>query len=341
MISLLVVNFRSSALARRAIATARGATSRPLQVVVVDNSCDPREAAALENLADVLIVSETNLGYAGGINLGRRSCLGEIIVLCNPDIEFRAGAIDLLVDALADATVAGPAFFWDDADRWHLPPGDVMTAWEKIGSILAIRSAALQARRDRLRIRRRVVFWSLKETTRVRTLSGAVLAIRGADFDRHEGFDERFRLYFEETDFLRRVVESHERVVFVPAAHCRHIYNQSASQIAEEAALRYADSEMRYLEKWNGPWLARTMKRLERPPGVLNPRPLPAPLEVDRDDILIEVSPLPTFATAAGCFAERGVVEMPAEILESVGGSALYLRMVDLRTWEVLAAWSL
>ncbi|HEX7705358.1 MAG TPA: glycosyltransferase, partial [Thermoanaerobaculia bacterium] len=336
MISLLVVNFRSSALAHRAIVTARAATSSPLQVVIVDNSCDPHEAGALENLADVLIVSETNLGYAGGINLGRRSCLGEIIVLCNPDIEFRSGAIDRLVEALGEATVAGPAFFWDAADRWHLPPGDVMTAWEKIDSILASRSFALQEQLDRRRIRRRTAFWSLKKTTRVRTLSGAVLAIRGADFDRLDGFDERFRLYFEETDFLRTAAERHERVVFVPAAHCRHIYNQSAAQIAEEAAARYAESELRYLEKWNGPFLARAMKRLERPLRVAELQPLPRPLEVDRDDLLIEASPLPTFATAAGCFAERGVVELPAEILESVGGRPLYLRMVDLRTWEVL-----
>ena len=38
-------------------------------------------------------------------------------------------------------------------------------------------------------------------------LSGAVLAVRAADLDRAGGFDERFPLYFEETDFLRRIAE--------------------------------------------------------------------------------------------------------------------------------------
>ena len=43
-IALLVVNYRSSALALDAIRTARAASSRPLQVVAVDNSVDSAEA---------------------------------------------------------------------------------------------------------------------------------------------------------------------------------------------------------------------------------------------------------------------------------------------------------
>jgi len=337
MISLLIVNFRSAALAACAIESGRRAASVSLQVVVVDNSCDPVEAEALRPLADVLLVSNRNRGYSGGINDGRRHCSGETIIVCNPDVQFGSDALDHLHNALATAEVAGPAFSWDTAGAWLLPPGDVTTAWEKVDVILAGRSASWRAWRDRRRVSRRIAFWSLNRSTSARTLSGAVLAIRASTFDRLNGFDERFALYFEETDFLRRLDEDGGVIAYVPAARCRHLYNQSAGQTPVESAGHYAESERKYLEKWNGPFLARILKRLERPQVAAPSQPLRGALALDREDVVVEISPLPGFETAAGHFPRSKLVEIPPEIVDSTRAGALYIRTVDRETGEVLA----
>lgn len=338
MISLLVVNFRSAALAASAIRSARDSVSSPLQVVVVDNSCDPREADALSGIADTLIVSETNRGYAGGINAGRRACDGEVLVISNPDVVFAPRSIDLLSEAVDGRTaVAGPALFWDGAHQWHLPPGDLLTAPWKIDQILAGRSSEWRAQRDRRRFRQRVAFWSLDRTIHVRMLSGAVMAVRATDFDDLGGFDERFPLYFEETDFFRRVAERRKRIAYVPAARCRHLFNQSASQTREVAAARYAESEWKYLEKWNGPWLARTLKRFER--NAVLPPAEPAAALPAVEPVVTEASPLATFETAAGYL---GLAEdVPTDIRATLGGSELYLRIVARNTGEVLATYKI
>lgn len=338
MISLLVVNFRSAALAANAIRTAREAASSPLQVVVVDNSCDGREADAVRGIADTLIVAETNRGYAGGINLGRRACEGETIVISNPDVVFAPKSIDLLHRALDGRTaVAGPALFWDEAHRWHLPPGDLLTAPQKLDQVLATRAREWARQRDARRFRQRVAFWSLERTTHVRMLSGAVMAVRARDFDALGGFDERFPLYFEETDFLRRVAEGRRRIAYVPAARVRHIYNQSASQ-TDEAAARYAESEWKYLEKWNGPFLARVLKKLERTAGFSPALPGKGGLKPALR-IVTEASPLPSFDTAAGHLGHA--TDVPADIRASLKGSELYLRHVDRDTAEVLATYKI
>ena len=331
MISLLVVNFRSAALAAEAVRSARASSSSPLQVVIVDNSCDLAEAQTLQGFADELIVSSTNRGYAGAINDGRRACRGDVIVISNPDVVFAPHAIDLLAGALdARTVVSGPALFWDAAHRWHLPPGDLLMAREKLDQILASRSERWREWRDRRRFAARVAFWSLRTTTRVDMLSGAVMAVQASTFDLLEGFDERFPLYFEETDFLRRVREHHKHIAYVPEARCRHIYNQSAAQTGEVAAARYAESEWKYLEKWNGPWLARVMKRWERPsPAIPNSGVdvTEAPHESRAEgtqEIVTEASPLPTFETAAGYFGRAA--DVPPEIRQSLGHSPLYLR---------------
>ena len=352
MISLLVVNYRAARLAAEAVRTARIASRSPLQVVIVDNSCDPAEAGLLRPYADVLLVSPVNSGYAGGINSGRRACTGDAIVVTNPDVTFGPEAIDRLVGALDDVPVAGPALYWDDAHRWMLPPGQVHDAIEKLDEVLAGRSRRWQEALDRRRFLRRVHFWSLQRTTAVATLSGAVMAIRARELDDLEGFDERFPLYFEETDFLRRVRSRRMSIAYVPAARCRHIYDQSALQVAESAAARYAQSELRYLEKWNGPLLARTLVKLARPlrPAATEgevraedlDRALRAVLQRSSRsvrDVVVEASPLASFATAAGHFPQESL-SLPSEVLASVRG-ALYVRVVVRDGGTVLGTYKL
>jgi GT2 family glycosyltransferase len=334
MISLLIVNYRSAELAIEAIRTARASTSSPLQIVVVDNSCDPAEVDALREHADALIASPINRGYAGAINDGRRICDGDVLVVSNPDVQFGAGALDTLAAALADdVAVAGPALYWDDAFSWHLPPSELHTAREKIGEVFASRSRRFAASRDMRRIKQRIVFWSMTETRHVAAISGAVMAIRTSVFDEIGGFDERFALYFEENDFLRQVAERRKRIAYVPAARCRHLYNQSAAQ-SESAAATYAQSEMRYLAKWNGPFVARLLKRLEK--GA--PTPQPGKGLRDSSEYLIEASPLDSFATAAGHFTKSPHVEIPDEIWETYRGGKLHLRLIDRATAAVLLA---
>ena len=340
MISLLLVNYRTAALAADAIRTARASTSQTLQVVAVDNSCDAREADALRGLADEVIVSETNRGYAGGINLGRRACAGETIVITNPDVLFSSEAIDRLAHALRDAAVAGPALFWDDAQEWMLPPGDLNTAPEKLDQVLASRSRAWFEQRDRRRTRRRIAFWSLDRTASVPMLSGAVMAVRAADFDLVGGFDERFALYFEESDFLRRIRARRRRIVYVPSARCRHLYNRSGVQVPADAAARYAEAELRYLEKWNGPLVARALKRLERPAPAYDARRIDGPVEIDRDDLIVEVSPYPTFATAAGHRPRTSRVDVSPDAWRSVESGVLYLRTVIRASGDVVATFA-
>jgi len=324
-VSLLVINYRSAALATEAIRTARAASSQPLQVVVVDNSVDAGEAYELRNVSDVLIAAPRNLGYAGGINEGRRAADGDVILVSNPDVRFGAGAIDRLVEV--DAAVTGPALFWDDAHQWMLPPAELHTRNEVIDRVLASRSAAWARRRDRRRFLDRVAFWSLDRPARVRALSGAVMAIRANAFDAAGGFDERFPLYFEENDFLRRVRGA---VVYVPAARCRHLYNQSAGASREAASL-YAQSERLYLRKWGGAF-AKQFERDAEVSRVENEA-------TSAEDVVTEASPLASFETAAGHFGSD-VSDVSDDIWDSYRGDVLHLRTVERRTGRVLRSWA-
>ncbi len=336
MISLLVVNYRSCALAAEAIRSARAASLTPLQVVVVDNSCDEREAAALRRHCDVLIASPVNRGYAGAINDGRRRCDGEVIVVSNPDVIYGERAIETLAGTLAGRiTVAGPALYWDESFRWILPPSDRHAGLGEVDRILASRSDTWWRARDRRRIRQRLAFWSAAGPLHVRAISGAVMAIRADAFDRAGGFDERFTLYFEENDFLRRIDERGESIAYVPAAHCQHLYNQSASQESAKAGALYAESEAKYFAKWNGPLAARFLGKLRRPPGEHPAVPLRGALEVPAGHF-VEISPDSSFQVAAGYFPDgAGRLDLPPAAWDAFHGDRLYLRTIERSTARV------
>ena len=325
-VSLIVVSYRSASLAIEAIRSARAASSDPIQVIAVDNSIDASEAEALRPHAEVLLAPDQNLGYGAAINRARAKCDGEVLIAANADVIFGANAIDKLANT--DADMAGPALFWDNAFKWFLPPSDLHTTADAIDSAIASRSERWQRSRDRQRIRKRIAFWSLTEPTPVRAISGCVMAIRATAFDRLGGFDERFHLYFEETDFQRRLRSG---IVYVPAARCRHIYNQSAG-VSDFAAAEYGKAEMQYLTKWSGGAITRWIKAFERPRQLTIYAPLEGDVPIDRTGLIVEASPLASFETSAGHFPSGDSVAIPDEVWRAYRGTVLYIRLIEAAT---------
>lgn len=341
--TLLIVNYRSAELTQRSIASARASSPMPLEVVVVDNSCDEAEAYALNQCgADRLIISETNRGYAGGINAGVRAASGDVVIVSNPDITWSVAAIDLLCVTLDDrADIAGPRFSWDEAGEWLLPPADPVTAVSKFSAIAASRSAVASRHRALRRFRRRVAFWEVKQPRRISTLSGAVMAFRRTVLQRVGEFDERFPLYFEETDYLRRATRAGAKIVYQPAARCRHAYNQSAGN-DPAARQRFAESEAAYYRKWYGRRVQRVLASMPEPSvrsHAFARVDLPhLSLPGDPPEYVVEASPLPSFDVAAGHFPRLREVVLPPEVAADYRDTHLFMRAVTRRSGKVVAA---
>ncbi len=167
--TLVVINYRSAGLAREAIASARAATAAELEVVVLDNSVAAEEAALLDTLdLDMLIRSDSNIGYGSGVNRALEHCSGEIIIVANPDVAFAPGSIEQLSAPLRDDRVAltGPRFYWDEDLTWHLPPPERMTFSEQLARNLSRRWTGVSRVRSRSLLERRLKWWLAEEPFR-------------------------------------------------------------------------------------------------------------------------------------------------------------------------------
>jgi N-acetylglucosaminyl-diphospho-decaprenol L-rhamnosyltransferase len=193
-----------------------GLAGTPAEVVVVDNGSTDDTVAVVSERSDCRVVRAENLGYAAGINRGVREALsnGPILVL-NPDVRLRAGAVPALVRALGlpRTGVAAPRVLAPDgslAPSLRREPtlaralGLGRTGWPVLTEYVTDPAHYEEPR---------VVDWAL----------GAVLLVSRACHDRLGGWDESFFLYSEETDLCLRARDVGLVTRYVPSAVAEHI----------------------------------------------------------------------------------------------------------------------
>lgn len=339
MISAVIVHYRTPRLLEAAV-TALHEDARtsavPLEVIVVDNgsasASAPAPAAgesAPERLEAQVLRPPGNLGYAAGINLGVDHATGDVLLLMNADVAVEPGCLRALLDALDVADIAGPRLFWDEGRRLMLPPQALRTRRAELDAAWAERSPAW-GRSFRRRWRRRArAFWEAGSPVTCYELTGACLAVTRDGWRRVGRFDEGYRLYFEETEWLLRARSAGVRAVLAPAAHCVHAYDQSAKR-EPRARLWFDESAERFRRRRYGAWFAALLRRLERVPRRFEEV---APLggEPPGDEVWVEVTPLPLGAPATGCRVAAGDpadFEIPADVIAGAS-SDLWVRVTD------------
>jgi GT2 family glycosyltransferase len=96
----------------------------------------------------------------------------------------------------------------------------------------------------------------LTEQPWVDMVSGAAMLIRAPAFRRVGGFDEGFRLYFEETDLCWRLRRAGFSVALCPDAKAVHWHGASTIQTTVRQVDYYL-SYIRFFRKHQGAWTAR------------------------------------------------------------------------------------
>lgn len=349
-LAVILVHYHTPELAAAAVEALRAdiaGTGLEVDWLLVDNGSDAPGRERLESLPVERIDPGANLGYAGGVNLGMARSNAEMVLVMNPDVIVLPGCVPALLDALRNgAAVAGPRFYWDGGRRLLQPPSEVRTRREELTRLLAGKSPG-GAARARSRWRRHARrHWEAREPLPSHDLSGSLLALRRSAWEAVGPFDEGFRLYFEETDWLLRAKRRGFAGRYVPGAEAVHLYSQSAVR-EPRAEDWFEESARRFRRRYYGPWFVGLLAGIDRrlpwrgiapPAAAVPPDGLRLPQELSAYPLWVEVSPSPLGFPAA---AERlsGPPEepwsLPLEILERLPAAALTVRVTDVngREW--------
>lgn len=261
-ISIVIVNWNVKPLLRDCLQSvfASEIDTAP-EVIVVDNaSADgSAEMVRAEFPQVTLIASAENLGFSGGNNLGMAHARGEFAFLLNPDTTLPPDALRRLRDYLREnpsVGVVGPQLLWADgavqSSRRRFPTPASMV-WE---------STLLERWFPRNPFARRYRFEDTPpdRAMPVDWLVGAALFFRREIWTQVGGLDETFFMYFEETDWCRRVANAGWAIHYLPAAKVVHFEGQSSGQVLSARAIRFQRSKIRYAEKWLGAGTARCVR---------------------------------------------------------------------------------
>ena len=347
-LAVVLVHYHTPELAADAVAALRADVASAgidAEWLLVDNGSDAAARARLDSLPVRRLSPGTNLGYAGGVNLGVSRSSAEALVVMNPDVLVLPGCVPSLLDRLkAGAAVAGPAFFWDRGRRLLLPPAEARSRRQEVLALLAGRDERWAARARRRWRRHARRHWEARAPLASHALSGGLLAIRRDAWDRVGPFDEGFRLFFEETDWLLRARRWGLRSEYVPMAEAVHLYNRSAA-LEPQAKQWFEESARRFRRLHYGARFTSVLEALDRRmPGRRGPH-LPAlPVEgldltrEGRYPLWVELSPTPLgFPAAAERIAGPGASwRLPAEIAQRIAGEPWFVQVADRDGREIL-----
>jgi len=256
-ISIVIVNYKSKGLTLNCIKAIEEASFADLQyeIIVVDNNSGDNlgEILAWQYPKVLYIQNERNFGMGAGNNTGLKRARGHYVVVMNPDtLAFKDTFIQLhqFMEENPTVGIAGPKQYnpdksvQDSCYRWH-------------NLITPILRRTFLGNLGEQELKRFIMAdYDKKKPRDVDWLLGSCLFIRTKALKDVGMFDERFFLYFEDTDLCRRFWKKHWRVTYVPQAQIIHNHNrESAKQpwftfFLHQATRRHLGSWGKYIVKW-------------------------------------------------------------------------------------------
>lgn len=224
------------------------------EVVIIDNSEQRGELRALKKQYGEWVQvhhPQGNLGLGKGSNLAVRHAQGEYVLICNPDIEFDERSLDKLVsfaEELGEFGVIGPQLINADSTvqrsyRRFPRMRDLFLKRLPVVSRFTRKNPYLMSDKDP------------EHTETVDWLVGAALLMKKDQFEELGGFDDRFFLFFEDTDLCRRLWEEGKEVWYYPES----VFIHSETRLSERGAWVFKKvfwihfmSMLKYYLKWRG-----------------------------------------------------------------------------------------
>ena len=240
-ITCITINFETPRQAQLLIGKLSGTE---LRLILVDNStATTAQDLKMNSPGYQYITKGTNMGFGAAANRGAQEAKSEWLLFLNPDVEITSDAIKNFVKQAEDAKLDACCPKTSDTRYTHPLP----SIWWFLGTYTPLK--------------RIPVFLRQAQKYPI-TLWGGCLLIRRAIFEKFGGFDERFFLWFEDSDLTKRLIDGGYKIGYLPVDGLRHQGGASFHTLPEvEKRKLFFQSAYTYTTI-HGSWLDRLVVRL-------------------------------------------------------------------------------
>lgn len=224
-IDIIIVNYNSTDYAIKCIdSITTSANSLKTNIVVIDNGSFDYPERVKKSFPNVhLILNNENFGFAKAINSALKKTSSDTVTIVNPDTVILNGFFKKAVQYLnvnQNVAIVGPQIL--DFD------GSVQGSARKfptvLTSIFGRKSPLTKFFPNNPVTKREFVCFNIlgKDPVEVDWVSGACMVIRRKAIDEVGGFDERYFMYWEDTDLCKELQDIGWRIVYLPEAKIYH-----------------------------------------------------------------------------------------------------------------------
>jgi N-acetylglucosaminyl-diphospho-decaprenol L-rhamnosyltransferase len=232
LLDVVIVNWNTGDCLRTCLKSLAAAAAglRLGPTVVVDNASRDGSATQLPSPPDVVLIeNSTNVGFAAACNQG--ACVGSApyLLFLNPDTVLLPDTLRLALTFMDSAVgapygICGGLVLHPDGR-----PGISASRFPTLANVMT-ETLGLQRIVRRWVAPRHLEANELTGSCPIDQVVGAFFLVRRSVFDRLEGLDERYFLYYEEVDFCRRAASLGISAYMLIEARLYHIGNVSAKQ---------------------------------------------------------------------------------------------------------------
>ncbi len=221
------------------------------EIFIVDNNSPIPLPSEVKKFKHVKIVnSKKNLGYGGGMNLAAKKAKGKYLLITNPDLTYIKNSIKNIVERMDQDSkigIIGPQIL-DSKGNIQL----VGNGWPFLPDALFVFSFINRLFPDNYFSKKYFIKdMDRKHEREIETICGACMLFRRSVFNHVQGFDQRFFLYFEETDICYRVKKAGYKVLFYPKARIIHLVSRSMSD-KKFIQKEFEKSRFKFFKKYHG-----------------------------------------------------------------------------------------
>lgn len=209
-LSIIIVDYNSDQYVLVCLKSIIARSGTKYEIIVVDNASkvDNTEKYKISNNISV-IRSEKNLGFGGANNLGAASAVGKYLFLLNPDTLIFDGSIDKLLDFARSHDkigIVGPKIL---IDKNGPEEQDYYGDFPTVSSLLN-------------RNNHHHIVEHPEGYLEVERFTGSAMMLKRDLFLKVDGFDDRFFMYFEDTDLCKKISDAGFACAVLPSATIIH-----------------------------------------------------------------------------------------------------------------------
>ena len=229
-ISFVIVHYRAIKELFNCIRSIENSEIRLLyEIVVVDNDEIKSVEKELKHKYPKVkyLKSPKNIGYGSGNNLGEKASTGKYLYFINPDTLIQKGSVEKLVNFLEKNKIAGmvsPLILDKNNKPYRFQGTQTLTPLKSLVVYSFINKVFPE---NFISKRFWLKEWDKKNVKEVAALPGTALMISRKLFNRINGFDEKFFLFFEEYDLCKRIISAGYKCFIVPESKIIHFWGKS------------------------------------------------------------------------------------------------------------------